>query len=515
MTSRHSFAQFKKRFAIPALLGALLFALALPAPTFADESSLVSPLIQMAMGMAPDGGKTSPSANVPENSKQAFRFTPDSAAKAEPEPIVSSYAFGNPAGCPLENKATSSGEMLANVQAQVGNTFNLAERREYYVWNGSEMVDARNDPFVYEFIFNEFQHPLTYRGDEVATIFLSNGFVVWFRAYNNAFRLTAAPMIDGVMQSQWAEYVSAYWQKDSQPRDEYIYPVIKKLPCHWMIDQGYVSNESLGEMFDFDARIPDYLVAGHEYLASTCREANRVSREKIGYWDASSVCGPLAWTIIRDANAFPYRIGSWYANASAFTAANPRGNGQPWGTFDPETFTLTRVEQPMPGYDFARYGNLFTGDIIYSYTVLFATAETPLFDHIFLVAGIDENSSRLSVSNMVRTHPYADCSIEEVKLYTPGDRETGVINREWNGFGFGKTGTTGFDIFRWNWITHHLNETEREYRVRWGDTLETVAFDWKISPEQIASANRLPADAQLTPGEIIVLPPAMKTKNNN
>ena len=33
------------------------------------------------------------------------------------------------------------------------------------------------------------------------------------------------------------------------------------------------------------------------------------------------------------------------------------------------------------------------------------------------VAGIDENNSRITVSNMVRNSPYEDCSIEEVTLY--------------------------------------------------------------------------------------------------
>ena len=39
-----------------------------------------------------------------------------------------------------------------------------------------------------------------------------------------------------------------------------------------------------------------------------------------------------------------------------------------------------------------------------------------------------------------------------------------------------------------------------------GDILETIAFDWKISPEAIAIANHLTLDAQLTPGQIITLP---------
>ena len=423
------------------------------------------------------------------------------------------YAFGNPAGCAaIDSPDITSDQMLANVQSALGDTYTLAERRQLYIWNGplGTYMDVTQDPYVYEFTFNSFQHPLTYRADPVVTTFLNNGFVVWLRSYGGNFRLTAIPMVADVLNSAWAEYVTAYWQVNGEPNDEYIYPVTKKLPCHWVIDAGYVTKETLQQMFNLDWQVPDYLNAGRQYLASTCEEANRVSQEKIGYWDASSMCGPLAWTIMRDANGFPYRIGSWTANAGAFTGANPRWNGQPWGTFDPDTFTLMHTDSSMPGYDFEKYGNLYPGDLIYSYATLYVTPG--YFDHIFVVAGIDENNTRLSISNMVRNAPYDDCSIEEISLYTPGDREHGVINHEWNGFNFGQTGTTGFDVFRWNWITYHVNAQPIQYTIRWGDTLETVAFDWKISPESIAEANQLTMDTQLIPGQIITLPAPLSSQ---
>lgn len=420
---------------------------------------------------------------------------------------VSTYAYGNPAGCAATTPSDLAPEqMLANVQSALGDSYRLTERRQLYIWNGplDTYMDVTQDPYVYEFTFNEFQHPLTYRADPVVTVFLNNGFVVWLRSYGGNFRLTAIPTTAGVLNSPWAQYVTSYWQENGQPSDAYIYPVMKKLPCHWVVDAGYVSNETLQQMFKLDWNIPDYLSAGRQYLASTCQEAYRISREKIGYPDASSMCGPLAWTIMRDANAFPYRIGSWTANAATFTAANPKWNGQPWGTFDPDTFTLMHTDSSMAGYDFEKNGNLYPGDLIYSYATLYVTPG--YFDHIFVVAGIDANNTRLSISNMVRNSPHEDCSIEEIALYTPGERENGVINHEWNGFGFGRTGTTGFDVFRWNWITYHINAQPMQYTVRWGDTLETIAFDWKASPESIIAANSFTSDIQLTPGQILMLP---------
>lgn len=423
------------------------------------------------------------------------------------EAPTSLYPFANPAGCSsTQPEALTSEQLLANVQNAIGSEYNLAERRQLYIWNGGlgSMVNVTNDPFVFEFTFNEFQHPLTYRGDKVATIFMTQGFVVWFREYSDSFRLLAIPMTNGVLESSWAPYVTSYWQNNGVPNDEKIYPVMKKLPCHWVIDSGYVTNETISSMFNLDWHTPDYLSAGRQYLAGTCKEAYQVSQEKVGYWDATSMCGPLAWTIMRDVNGFPYRIGSWTKDAGTFTRVNPRWDGQPWGSFDPETFTLFHSNEYMPGYDFQSNGNLYTGDIVYSFATMYVTPG--VFDHIFVVAGIDENNTRLAISNMVRNSPYTDCSIEEIALYTPGDRQNGVINYEWNGNGFGKTGTTGFDVFRWNWITYHNNGQAMGYTVRWGDTLETIAFDWKVSPEGIMSANGFASDVQLTPGQVISLP---------
>jgi spore germination protein YaaH len=42
--------------------------------------------------------------------------------------------------------------------------------------------------------------------------------------------------------------------------------------------------------------------------------------------------------------------------------------------------------------------------------------------------------------------------------------------------------------------------------VRYGDTLETIAFDWKISPAEIVNSNRISPDLQLVPGQTIILP---------
>lgn len=193
------------------------------------------------------------------------------------------------------------------------------------------------------------------------------------------------------------------------------------------------------------------------------------------------MCEPLTWRIIKDANSFPYRIGNWYSSAILFADANPKWNGRPWLGFDPETYDLMHTDDPMMGYDFAERNDLYHGDILNSYSTLYASGDDR-FNHIFMLAGIGENNARLSISNMVQNEPIWGCSIREVELYTPADLSSGVISYDWNAHEFGRTGITGFDIFRWKWITYHLEGKPIQYAVRWRGTIETIAFGWKVSP---------------------------------
>jgi hypothetical protein len=103
-----------------------------------------------------------------------------------------------------------------------------------------------------------------------------------------------------------------------------------------------------------------------------------------------------------------------------------------------------------------------------------------------------------------------DCSISEVVLYKPGENTNGVMRLEWNGHGYGVTGKYGFDVFRWKWIAYHEEGRSREYEVRWGETVDTIAFDWKISPLLIRAANQLSENSRLVPGQVITLPAPQK-----
>ena len=422
------------------------------------------------------------------------------------------YTFHNPAGCaPVLPADLSPATLLKNVQAQIGDSLDLKKRSINTAWNGPShsYMDISGTPYVYEFVINEFQPPFTYLADRLVTSFVQNGFAVWLRSYGGAFRLLAVSMTEGLENSPWKEYAEKYWQKGGLPQDDWIIPVSRKLPCQWMVDQAYVTNERISEVINLDWTQPDYLSAGREYLASNCSEAYRISQEEIGYWDATSMCGPLTWQILHDADSFPYRIGSYDDNSNLFIQANPKywGN-RPWIGFDPESYDLIRIEESLAGFDFREIGDLQSGDIVFS----FGSPDQwslggGFFSHIFMVAGLDWKGSRLAVTNMVKNYRgERDCFISEVVLYTPGVPGSGVINYEWNDHGYGTTGRYGFDVFRWKWISYHLEGKAREYTVRLGDTVETIAFDWKVSPEQILGANYFINGAYLEPGQVIILP---------
>ena len=424
----------------------------------------------------------------------------------------SAYAFHNPAGCaPAAPADLSPQARLENVQLEIAGRLDLEDRHINYIWHGpsGSFIDIADDPYVYEFQINEFQPPFTYRADLIIASFVQNGFAVWLRSYAGDTRLLAVALSIGAVESLWIDYIEKYWQQDGIPEDEWIIPVTKKIPCQWMIDVDYVSNEAVESTFTLDWQIPDYLSAGRQYLAQSCSRAYRVSQEELGYWDATSVCGPLTWQITHDAEGFPYRIGNYDANSDLFINANPKYWGRrPWIGFDPETYDLIRVDQAMAGFDFQSIGELNSGDIIFSYG---SPNQWDLgggyFAHIFMVAGLDGENSRLAVTNMVKNQlGVEDCNISEVVLYTPGDQGSGVINYEWNDHGYGTTGRYGFDVFRWKWISYHLEGEEREYQVRRGDTIETIAFDWKVSPQEILGANELLNGAQFEPGQMITLP---------
>lgn len=164
------------------------------------------------------------------------------------------YEFGEPAGCGKTLPDTSPEVMLQNVQEELGENLRLDERQITHAWNGSlgSLIDITEDPFAFEFEINLHQPSLSGKNDQIVRIFVQNGFAVWSRFYQGTHRLLAVPMVPGVENSIWGDYVSSYWEKEGLPNDEKIIPIPKVIPCYWMIEQGLVSFEMVREIFDLD-----------------------------------------------------------------------------------------------------------------------------------------------------------------------------------------------------------------------------------------------------------------------
>ena len=54
--------------------------------------------------------------------------------------------------------------------------------------------------------------------------------------------------------------------------------------------------------------------------------------------------------------------------------------------------------------------------------------------------------------------------------------------------------------------TVFINGQPVQYTVRWGDTLETIAFDWKVDPQFLLETNPQVDFTTLQPGQFLLLP---------
>ena len=164
------------------------------------------------------------------------------------------YDFGEPARCSNTLPNSSPEVMLQNVQEELGENLRLDERQFTHAWHGKlgSLIDISEDPFAHEFEINLYQSPTSDKGDQIVSIFVQNGFAVWSRFYQGSHRLLAVPMVTGVENSIWGDYVSSYWEEEGVLNDENIRPIAKVIPCHWMIELGLVSFERVHEIFDLD-----------------------------------------------------------------------------------------------------------------------------------------------------------------------------------------------------------------------------------------------------------------------
>jgi len=249
---------------------------------------------------------------------------------------------------------------------------------------------------------------------------------------------------------------------------------------------------------------PDYATVAQTYLADNTDDANRVAR-KIDWLGpqlegASTMRGPLSWSIMNDAGAFLPGIGAWTAGAKTFWLSKPTTNGRPWSLFPPGTIMVYSFSQPLSKFDFSTWP-LYPGDFLYTYSAKDG------FDHMLVVTEVHPDGEVYTVTNMVYGEKERNITIERLLLLNLNDSDTGLIHNEWRDGSNGRTGHAGFDVMRWDWMVKDIQNQPVEYTILPGDTLGLVSVRWKTPADWIARYNGLGQDASLIVGQILNIPP--------
>ncbi len=156
------------------------------------------------------------------------------------------------------------------------------------------------------------------------------------------------------------------------------------------------------------------------------------------YEDASTMCGPLAVAILKEAGL----LGAW-AKPRDFWLVDPKNSLKPLqDTFPESLYTWKSYTTPLKEFDFAREP-LQAGDFMYLHA---APGDT--FEHVLVVNRVNSVGRAYSVTNFFVT---TGTIIEERMLYDPQKPGTGQFvdwgNRQLKNR-FGNTGKAGFRIWR-------------------------------------------------------------------
>jgi Beta-lactamase enzyme family len=178
------------------------------------------------------------------------------------------------------------------------------------------------------------------------------------------------------------------------------------------------------------------------FLAGTEPEAIKVA-QRIGYLGIngypSTMCGPLAMVILRDAGLVDPDI-----LLKNFYYLNPRpgfGYSVVETVFPKDRYEWISADRPINQVDFSAFP-LFAGDFMY----IFA-GKSGNFDHILTVTRIDEQGRAYAVTNLNTAKGFV---IKEVMLYDPHQPGTGQLSawmdrQNWQ---LGRTGSGGFWLWR-------------------------------------------------------------------
>ncbi len=340
------------------------------------------------------------------------------------------------------------------------------------------------------------------------------GFVPWLSSTSHqGLHILAIPLLDPAVGSNgsaspWRPYLEAYWQDaHSIPAaDASVIQTLKLPPCAWMIADGFAPALDYASWVAGDTGWPDYARAAAAYLADTTQQAMEVAH-RIGWLGdagdegANTMCGPLSWSILKDAGALPQDYGGWSVGPQAFWLADPHSNRRPWVLFPSESYHLYSIGDPLGRFDFQHFP-LYPGDFLYTFS------QKDGFDHMLVVTEVDADGNVYTVTNLTQVSPLHSTTIERVLLLNLADPNVGIARNQWASDRVnGRTGHAGFDVFRWAWAEKDISGQPAAYTVQPGDTLASIALRWKTPAEHIAGYNGIVSGAVLRVGQALSIPP--------
>ncbi len=451
-----------------------------------------------------------PPAATPTLDSPGSASLPDSAIGGAAE-LVGPVMLGDPAGClPAESQAelASAPGMLAYADRLISLDRSLSERMYQGTWNAYTQAYDYNPDHALSIAVNDVKNE--YLIQRMLNALHVAGFVAWLRESDRLeqdLHILAIPLLDPAWRDgEWAPYIEAFWQAPlaTPSGDALVRPALKPAPCAWMVSSGFAPHLDAGWWATDSPGWPDYASAAAAYLAADTAQANQVARQIDWLGSqleaANTMCGPLVWSILNDADAFPPGIGAWSAGARVFWLAKPTTNGRPWSLFPPDTYRVYHFDKPLSSFDFNDWP-LYPGDFLYTYS------EKDGFDHMLLVTEVHPDGSIYTVTNLVKEGEQPQVTIERALLVQLDDPTAGLIRNQWRDRLNGRTGHAGFDVFRWDWMVKDIAGLPVDYTVQPGDTLGLIALRWKTPADLIARYNALPPGASLASGQVLLIPP--------
>ena len=243
------------------------------------------------------------------------------------------------------------------------------------------------------------------------------------------------------------------------------------------------------------------------YVAKTHKDAVKVAQNLAfnkKYSHPSTMCGPLAVAILRDAGLLEK-----YIDIHAFWLLNPHDEYTVKSIleiyFPRDKFLWYQTTIPLQKFDFKKFP-LYPGDFLYIYAGSLGT-----FDHMLTVTRIDEEGRAYTVTNHnTENDGYL---ISEKMLYDPNNPEDGFFY-ELTNFTNRKIGITGFGGFQL-WRPLYPVPKLISEDIKFGECLDNIFIkyggDWHVLVKEIGGRviySRLIKD-KIHPASIIKVPIAM------